>query len=35
MLGGYLLNYTDHAIFAFNSTFDPESNGTRAGLVVI
>jgi hypothetical protein len=35
MLGAHTLNHSDHAVFGFNTTYNPENNGTRIGLVVI
>ena len=34
MVAGIPLNVTSHAIFALNTTYDFQSNGTRSGLVL-
>lgn len=34
MLGAFSWNRTQQCMFAFNTTYDIHSNGTRVGLVV-
>lgn len=35
MLGAHPFNHTDQCAFGFNNTYDPRTNGTRIGLVII
>jgi hypothetical protein len=35
MLGAHTFNHTDQCAFGFNTTYDPRTNGTRIGLVII
>jgi len=35
MIGAHTFNHTDPSAFGFNTTYDPRTNGTRMGLVII
>lgn len=35
MLGAHMFNHTDQCAFGFNTTYDPRTNGTRIGLVIV